>query len=114
MAEYGFNTLAVHAGAHPDPAGALAPALAQALQARPSLQVVAHVCGTEADPQVLFCSLHEEGNYPLEGGCEVDQGQGAGAGYTVNIPLPAGSGYAAYALAFEQVLLPVLQRFRPS
>ena len=40
-------------GAHPDPAGALAPAIAEALQARPSLQVVAHVCGTEADPQVL-------------------------------------------------------------
>jgi FdrA protein len=40
-------------GAHPDPAGVLGPALAQALQARPSLQVVAHVCGTEADPQVL-------------------------------------------------------------
>ncbi len=40
-------------GAHPDPAGALAPALVRALQARPSLQVVAHVCGTEADPQVL-------------------------------------------------------------
>lgn len=40
-------------GAHPDPAGALAPAIADALQARPSLQVVAHVCGTEADPQVL-------------------------------------------------------------
>jgi len=67
----------------------------------------------EADPQVLFCSLHEEGNYPLEGGSEHDQGQGAGAGYTVNIPLPAGSGYAAYALAFGQVLLPVLRRFRP-
>lgn len=40
-------------GAHPDPAAILAPALARALQARPSLQVVAHVCGTEADPQVL-------------------------------------------------------------
>jgi len=40
-------------GAHADPAGALAPAIARALQARPSLQVVAHVCGTEADPQVL-------------------------------------------------------------
>jgi len=40
-------------GAHADPAGALAPALTRALQARPSLQVVAHVCGTEADPQVL-------------------------------------------------------------
>ncbi|MSO44627.1 MAG: FdrA family protein [Thermoleophilia bacterium] len=40
-------------GAHPDPAGALAPVLARALQARPSLQVVAHVCGTAADPQSL-------------------------------------------------------------
>lgn len=40
-------------GSHPDPAGALAPALSQALKARPSLQVVAHVCGTEADPQPL-------------------------------------------------------------
>jgi FdrA protein len=40
-------------GAHPDPAGALAPSIAEALQARPSLQVVAHVCGTEGDPQVL-------------------------------------------------------------
>lgn len=39
--------------AHPDPVGALAPALSRALQARPSLQVVAHVVGTEADPQVL-------------------------------------------------------------
>lgn len=39
--------------AHPDPVGALGPALSRALQARPSLQVVAHVVGTEADPQVL-------------------------------------------------------------
>ena len=35
------------------PSDALAPAIAEALQARPSLQVVAHVCGTESDPQVL-------------------------------------------------------------
>ncbi len=40
-------------GAHPDPAAALTPALTRALQTRPSLQVVVHVCGTEADPQVL-------------------------------------------------------------
>ncbi len=39
--------------AHPDPAGALVPALSRALQTRPSLQVVAHVVGTEADPQVV-------------------------------------------------------------
>ena len=38
---------------HPDPAGALAPAIRTALEARPRLVVVAHVLGTEADPQVL-------------------------------------------------------------
>ena len=38
---------------HPDPAAFLAPAVAAALAARPNLAVVAHVCGTEADPQVL-------------------------------------------------------------
>jgi len=42
-------------GAHPDPAGALAAAIAEARararRARRTLQVVAHVVGTEADPQ---------------------------------------------------------------
>lgn len=38
---------------HPDPTALLAPAVAAALAARPNLAVVAHVCGTEADPQVL-------------------------------------------------------------
>jgi FdrA protein len=36
---------------HPDPAGALAPVLRSALRARPQLAVVAHVLGTEGDPQ---------------------------------------------------------------
>ena len=35
-------------GAHADPAGALAPALAPLAQPRP---VIAHVCGTRGDPQ---------------------------------------------------------------
>jgi FdrA protein len=42
-------------GAHPDPAGALAPALAAAskvaARSRRGLAIVASVCGTEADPQ---------------------------------------------------------------
>jgi FdrA protein len=38
---------------HPDPAGALAPVLAKATSARPPLAMVAHVLGTEADPQRL-------------------------------------------------------------
>ena len=37
-------------GAHPDPAGALAPALEEA--AKRGIAVVASVCGTEADPQI--------------------------------------------------------------
>jgi FdrA protein len=44
-------------GAHPDPAGALAPAIAAASKAaarsRRGLAIVASVCGTEADPQNL-------------------------------------------------------------
>jgi FdrA protein len=37
-------------GAHPDPAGALAPALKTAVKR--GLAVISSVCGTEADPQV--------------------------------------------------------------
>lgn len=40
-------------GSHPDPAGALVPAIRAGLAARNRLAIVAHVCGTEADPQVL-------------------------------------------------------------
>jgi FdrA protein len=36
---------------HPDPAGVLAPVVADALRARPTLAVVAYVLGTDADPQ---------------------------------------------------------------
>jgi FdrA protein len=38
---------------HPDPAGALVPVLREAFAARPDLAVVAHVLGTEGDPQGL-------------------------------------------------------------
>lgn len=40
-------------GAHPDPAAELAPAIAAAKAARPALEVVALVVGTDADPQGL-------------------------------------------------------------
>jgi FdrA protein len=36
----------------PDPAGAVAPVICEALAERPQLAVVAYVLGTEADPQV--------------------------------------------------------------
>jgi FdrA protein len=40
-------------GAHPDPAGELAPAIAEALRRRDDLRVVVSLCGVENDPQGL-------------------------------------------------------------
>jgi FdrA protein len=49
-------------GAHPDPAGALAPAIArasrEAARSRRSLAIVASVCGTSRDPQDLVAQEH--------------------------------------------------------
>jgi acetoin utilization deacetylase AcuC-like enzyme len=65
------------------------------------------------DPHVLFVSLHQHNWYPRLSG-ELEQvGSGAGAGYTVNIPLPAGTGDRGYRAAFEQLVLPIGQQFRP-
>jgi acetoin utilization deacetylase AcuC-like enzyme len=65
------------------------------------------------DGNVLFVSLHQENWYPKLSG-ELDQvGSGSGAGTTVNIPLPPGTGDRGYRAAFEQIVLPVGQQFRP-
>jgi acetoin utilization deacetylase AcuC-like enzyme len=66
----------------------------------------------EADPHVLYLSLHQSPAYPGTGQLR-ETGCGAGEGYTINIPLPAGSGDADYLLFFERVILPVLERFKP-
>ncbi len=38
---------------------------------------------------------------------------GQGAGYTANLALPAGSGGAAYRSAFERVIEPMAEQFKP-
>ncbi|MBY5163014.1 FdrA family protein [Salsipaludibacter albus] len=51
-------------GAHPDPAGELAPALTSALDANPGLAVVVSLCGTAGDPQdreAQAAALHAAG-----------------------------------------------------
>lgn len=67
----------------------------------------------EADPDVLTISLHQDGNFPPDTGKVTDRGVGKGAGSAINLPLPAGSGEGAYLYAFDRVVLPALQRFRP-
>src|SRR5690606_15898589 len=40
-------------------------------------------------------------------------GDGPGAGANINVPLPPGSGHGAYLHAWEHVVVPAVQRFRP-
>ena len=65
------------------------------------------------DPSVLTISLRQEEHYPAGRGRVTDAGEGAGLGFNLNIPLPAGTGRAGYELAFEQVVLPALDAFKP-
>jgi acetoin utilization deacetylase AcuC-like enzyme len=64
------------------------------------------------DGDVLFMSLHQYPFYPGSGALD-ETGAGAGAGRTVNVPMPAGAAGDAYRLAFEDVVLPALERFGP-
>jgi acetoin utilization deacetylase AcuC-like enzyme len=65
------------------------------------------------DPRVLTVSLHQDGTFPRATGSVAERGEGRGTGTNLNIPLPPGCGGAAYRAAFERVVLPALERFRP-
>jgi acetoin utilization deacetylase AcuC-like enzyme len=77
---------------------------------------VHHGNGTQdtfyADPKVLYFSTHEYPFYPGTG--SINQiGTGEGEGITVNFPMAAGWGDEEYLRAFNEVLVPVAQRFQP-
>jgi acetoin utilization deacetylase AcuC-like enzyme len=97
---------------------------ARYLQSRARLQRIAivdwdvhHGNGTQAifyeDPSVLFVSLHQDDLYPKGLGTVAQRGAGEGENATVNVPLPAGTGDDGYRYAFERVVAPVVERFRP-
>ena len=77
---------------------------------------VHHGNGTQAmfwrDPSVLFFSTHQMPLYPGSGHAH-ERGEGAGEGFTLNCPLRAGDGGREILAAFEQVLLPAADSFRP-
>jgi acetoin utilization deacetylase AcuC-like enzyme len=64
------------------------------------------------DPTVCYVSIHQFPAYPGTGALE-ETGTGAGRGLTVNLPLPAGVGDEGYVKAFDELLAPVVKRFRP-
>lgn len=65
------------------------------------------------DPSVLTISIHQDNCFPPNSGAVDAVGGGAGKGFNINIPLPPGSGRGAYIAAFERVVLPALQAYRP-
>ncbi len=77
---------------------------------------VHHGNGTQdafyADPKVLYFSTHQYPFYPGTGWMD-ETGTGEGEGTTVNFPMAAGWGDEEYLRAFNEVLVPVAQRFQP-
>jgi acetoin utilization deacetylase AcuC-like enzyme len=77
---------------------------------------VHHGNGTQdafyADPGVLYISTHQSPLYPGTG-CVEETGAGKAAGTNINIPLPPYSNDVEYIMAFEQVIIPAVRRFKP-
>ena len=65
------------------------------------------------DPETLTISLHQDSCFPPESGAVGELGGRDARGTNVNLPLPPGSGTGAYRAAFDRVVLPALERFRP-
>jgi acetoin utilization protein AcuC len=66
------------------------------------------------DPRVLTISLHESGHFLFPGTGFVDEvGSGDGEGTKVNLSLPPYTFDDAYERAFEEVVPPLVESFRP-
>ena len=67
----------------------------------------------EADPDLLFADLHQDGRtlYPGTGSAD-ERGTGPAVGRKLNIPLPPGAGDSHFAQVWPQVVA-FLQEYRP-
>jgi acetoin utilization protein AcuC len=66
------------------------------------------------DPAVLTISTHERGDYLFPGtGFVEEAGTGAAIGYSVNLPLEPFTDASVYLPAFEQIVPPLFEAFRP-
>jgi acetoin utilization deacetylase AcuC-like enzyme len=66
----------------------------------------------ETDPSVLYISLHQFPFYPGTGAAD-EIGRGEGTGFTINLPLEVGAVNDDYRVAFAEVVVPVLQQYKP-
>lgn len=68
----------------------------------------------EDTDRVLTISLHESGRYLFPGSGFADEvGKGAGVGYAVNVPLAPFTDDQTYIWAFNQIVPPLVEAFRP-
>ena len=99
-------------------------AIAEARRANPDLRVLYididahHGDGVQeafyTSAEVMTISLHETGAFLFPGtGFPAEAGEGEGLGYAANVPLPPWAGDDCYRLAFEGVVEPLAERFRP-
>lgn len=66
-----------------------------------------------SNPNALTISIHQDLWFPPDSGQVSAVGEGAGKNFNLNVPLPAGSGFGAYQAAFEDVILPALDLYKP-
>lgn len=79
---------------------------------------VHHGNGTQGifydDPSVHFTSAHLFTQYFYPGtGAWDETGTGPGKGYTLNVPMPPNVGDNGYQRAFQDLIVPALERFQP-
>ncbi|NWF76900.1 MAG: acetoin utilization protein AcuC [Nitrospirae bacterium] len=64
--------------------------------------------------KVLTISIHETGNTLFPGtGFETEAGEGDGLGFSINIPLPPASDDELFLYAFNEVVPPIIDKFKP-
>jgi acetoin utilization protein AcuC len=64
--------------------------------------------------RVLTISIHETGRTLFPGtGFEGEIGSGKGKGYSVNVPMPPRADDELFLFAFDQLIPPLIERFRP-
>jgi len=64
--------------------------------------------------RVLFIDIHQDPRTLYPGTGFVEQiGESKGRGFTVNIPLPPFSGDKVYKLVFEEIVEPIVKKFKP-
>ncbi|MCP4134236.1 MAG: histone deacetylase [bacterium] len=66
----------------------------------------------EQDRSIYYISTHQFPHYPGTGSLH-EKGRGRGKGYTLNIPMEAGSSDTDYLRAFNKLIIPVLDTFKP-